>query len=784
MQGLLPAALTRPSLSLANLASHTQQLAPAPRRTVQLYLQDQYHTRGEYELGPPASDEFEGVETSGGAGRKRKAEEEGGSTRRERERRKDTALVLHAFDDPAGSPAQAASSQPAKKRPTLAGALRPRVSGATLLSSPAPPATKKQRGEEGAGGPSGSSEVLVARVDRREKAAEGEKRERKGKGKAKEVEQVDEPIKEKEKNSAAKKKGKLRAEPVNNEEAEELEDRLRGRRERRANKAFIRKDRTQSAAALGAAAASKVKASSSKAKAKKRKAASDASSVDEDEEDEEPKKRKKRRSKEGESRVAVQEMQRPGGIGSSRLTLKPPKALGIFNKGKASVRTKVGKQLPDLAFSELNFLNGPRPSPPSSPSQSSSSSSAEDAYAGPAFTQTKLPRTYGSKTKTRRSSSFFPPLDEEAENAPGAAGRAVRSPAMAKKTPTKEKKKEKEKQVKAQAVKSKKPARLVFSHVEIPLRRSSSSASNMSLARLRSVAPIRSPNKPARRAIAAAAAPDCASTADSALSAASLARRNRARPSAAVEAEEEEEEAPSMLGGFDVGLEPEQEEQVDEHQHHQQQRFGESSSSVNIASLYRALNEAYGEGSIRVDEREEQQVEQHVEQQTAGSSSVDVAAFLPLLRASSAVVDEVDLASTASAAPFLPGPAPGGAFFPSLGGSAAPSLVGGHGEEPVEYAEPAAFFPDALPAADSAPAVFSSVSSLDPSVAPSALPSSAADHPPAFLGLVSSSALLRSSSSPAKHGSNRLEDAVLGDVLQDEQGFREAMRRQWPRTRC
>jgi hypothetical protein len=138
---------------------------------------------------------------------------------------------------------------------------------------------------------------------------------------------------------------------------------LRARRERRANKAFIRKDRTQSSAAVGAAAAAKVKKAS-----KKRCGESD--------ENESPSpekvKKKKRTSAEKGSRAKVQDLRRPSAIGAQRLTvrsllyisrtsltflsvqLKPPKQLGgIFNKGKASTRIKVGKQ---RAQSSSTFL--------------------------------------------------------------------------------------------------------------------------------------------------------------------------------------------------------------------------------------------------------------------------------------------------------------------------------------------------------------------------------------------------------------------------------------------
>jgi hypothetical protein len=172
--------------------------------------------------------------------------------------------------------------------------------------------------------------------------------------------------------------------------------------------------------------------------------------------------------------------------------------------------------VPDLAFSELNFLNAPRPSPPSP----ASSSSLDDDLPPPTdLLKSKLPRTYGSKSKTRRSSSKHFPVNEDEESEEAAPAREDPPP------PSKKKEK-----IATVVPPPKKRQRLVFSGVEIPVRRSSSSSS---LTRPRSllVPPLRSPSKPVSKSLRAveqvSASASASTTNDSALSAASLARRRR-----------------------------------------------------------------------------------------------------------------------------------------------------------------------------------------------------------------------------------------------------------------
>ncbi|BGP16376.1 hypothetical protein JCM10213_004919 [Rhodosporidiobolus nylandii] len=831
MQALLPAVTGQASLSLANLASHTHREGLAPRRTVQLFLQDQRAVQGQYLLRPPPSDEFDGIDTSTfpphlSPGRKRKVREDDSEA--------GTALVLHSFQEGQGgsraTPVAKKGEPFAKKKPSLVAAMRPRLSSAATGSSPVTAPENKgvlrvaADDDVGAAQASGSSSILVPRAEQTEKvdhrrtrlptqpaqdahAAMEEERDdgdkadqkgqgaaEKGKGKAEEkgkrkgkarekgkAKAKDEP--QKLSKSALAKKGKLRAEAVDEDEKQEVEERLRARRERRANKAFIRKDRSQSAAAVGAAAASKLK------KTKKRGAGDDSSTADDDSQGEKAKKMKRRGSAAQESRSMLQELQRPGNIGGGRLTLKPSGKAGIFNNGKASARTKVGHQLPDLAFSELNFLNGPRRSPPA-PSSPRSSSSLENLPPPISLHQTKLPRIYGSKSKPRRSSTKpLPATDEGAEqqSEPG-----LRSPPHKAKTTA------------VEATTTKKSGRRVFSHVEIPVRRTSSSASLSSLPLPRSLAQAKKTPVPSRLT---AAAPS-SETNDSVLSAASLARRKAQRateqrvplhtsrgelqPMLRAAAASVEQVAPSYGGGFEAPFQPQDElpPAVLE------------SSEIGTASLQRIIDAAcepvVDQGQLQREERRASSFEfgstavaQSSEQPCASPLDGAFIYLRPPLPAALAAVDTAGEVDEASRTPSLREPhISSGSFADETGEEAYGAAMDVDGER-AEAALDAAFslapgvdarYP--FPSSDH-PAggggTFPTISSASFATS-SALPAAASSVPwPAFFdpgdSIVGASSFLRRGERAAGFG-------VADGDLQDEGAFREAMRKQWPRTRC
>ncbi|GAA5845518.1 hypothetical protein JCM9279_003059 [Rhodotorula babjevae] len=510
MQGLLARASapssSNPELSSANLAHHTSLHPPAPRRTVQAYLATTPATPAAFD-DPPLSPtkvaaEFDGVNTPPrfrawrDARLREGAEAQGCAAGLKRPRRADEALVLHRPD--AGDDGDKAA--PLTKKPLLVQAMRGRVSSSTALA-PAPasmPGRKRAlegegKGEGGRGeAASATSSILVPRAERAH-VKDGRK---KGKRKGKE--------KEKEKKAGkVPKGGKLRAEAETEVELDEVEQRLQARRERRQAKALIRKDRTLSAAAVGTAAAEKVKASR-----RRRRAASDGES-DEDQENEGVSRKKvKRTTKESRSRKVVQEMGKAKNVTQGRLTLKPKPQIGIFNKGKASTRTRLGgKGIPDLAFSERAFLDGAA-SPSCSSSSSSAGTASSDSLPAPAaLVGAPRRRTYGSKpanrsSLSRRASSSWPalahepaapdsPLLDSSSPAPTPAGRAP-APAAAPD---------------AASAPHSKPRRSLsrrFSHIELPVR-------------------------PASPAASSSAPPRNVLESDSALSAESLARRQRLR---------------------------------------------------------------------------------------------------------------------------------------------------------------------------------------------------------------------------------------------------------------
>lgn len=337
MQGLLQAALPHPALaplSSTNLASHTRSNPPAPRRTVTHYVLQQapYVSRTAhegYEVGPPPSDEFEGVKTpprAKDAGRKRALEEIEGDETGPR-KRKDEALVLHADDGHFARPRASESAEVKRKKPLLAMQLKGRSSSASATPVAGP---SRPPGEDAE--PSPSSSFLIPRAGALEvldAAPVKPRRRSKGKGKENDAESA-------KKASPKKRKGRLRAEAEEADELDEVEERtvahpcsrcflahtrtdctgLRARRERRRERALNRKDRTVTSAAVGAAAASRVKA------AQKKKRGDDASSDDE-EEGARRKSKRKRGSKEEVTRRKVQEMDKPSGVKAGRLTVRP-----------------------------------------------------------------------------------------------------------------------------------------------------------------------------------------------------------------------------------------------------------------------------------------------------------------------------------------------------------------------------------------------------------------------------------------------------------------------------
>ncbi|GAA5909191.1 hypothetical protein JCM5296_000814 [Sporobolomyces johnsonii] len=541
MQALLaPAAPAPASLTLDNLASHTQRQSLAPRRTVQIYLQGIAQVKGEYDLAPPRFDEFGPLEATAlhphqldSERRKRKARADDGD---------ETALVLHDStkeeDEKGFKDDMRKDDAPHKKKPSLVAAMRPRLSS-NQTNSPPLASTSKLCLRQADPHASGSSSILVPRMQQRasrkasspvqeeeENKENASKRTKHRKGKGKAIEPREEtPVVARK---ADKGKGKLRAEPQDAEEAQELEERLQARKERRRNKAFIRKNHTQSAAATGAAAAAKLKAS------KKRRHDDDDLETGSDMDDvaaTKKGKKKEKRSAEQSSHRRLQDLQRPKGIGEARLTLKPPKELGIFNKGKASVRTKVGKQLPDLAFSEMNFLNSTRLAPPAP----SSSSSSDDLQPPPALAKqptkpsTGGHKTYGTKSKShRRPAAAELNLDSSSRSSMDSDAPILRPPPkpVVKKLATS-----------LEARPAKKQSRLVFSHVEVPPSRMSSSAGSSRRAfRLPDSLDMDVPSL--RRLNRSVQRPMDLGSQSSAHSAESLARRRTSRRAVAAEAQD------------------------------------------------------------------------------------------------------------------------------------------------------------------------------------------------------------------------------------------------------
>ncbi|GAA5865648.1 hypothetical protein JCM1840_003203 [Sporobolomyces johnsonii] len=783
MQALLaPAAPAPASLTLDNLASHTQRQSLAPRRTVQIYLQGIAQVKGEYDLAPPRFDEFGPLEATSlhphqldSERRKRKARADDGE---------ETALVLHDSskeEDEKGLKGDMRKDDaPHKKKPSLVAAMRPRLSS-NQTNSPPLASTSKLFPRQADPHASGSSSILVPRMQQRasrkasspvqeeeenKENASKRTKDRKGKGKAVEP-RGETPVVARK---ADKGKGKLRAEPEDAGEAQELEERLQARKERRRNKAFIRKDHTQSAAATGAAAAAKLKAS------KKRQHDDDdletGSGVDDVAATKKGKKKDKR-SAEQSSHRRLQDLQRPKGIGEARLTLKPPKELGIFNKGKASVRTKVGKQLPDLAFSEMNFLNSTRLAPPAS----SSSSSSDDQQPPPALAKqpakpsTGGHKTYGTKSKShRRPAAAELNLDSSSRSSMDSDAPILRPPPNpgVKKLATS-----------LEAGPAKKQSRLVFSHVEVPpSRMSSSTGSSRRAFRLpdnldMDVPLLRRLNRSAQR-------PMDLGSQSSAHSAESLARRRTSRRAVAAEAQDGMEVQRSYLvpSTSTRRLQASFQDHVLAPEHEGMQYFDAGLPDAATAPTFSPLRSyAATEALIKsasgsmdtdsIDRLLQQYAPSEVASSFVGPATNRYVQPGPFGYTHLAQVVQKDgLLDQSEGAPAFDEPATKGqpsSEFQALGGWAAVAPSPGDGR----HLQQSARFVDGGVDSDSTPSFL---------------------HPPNehFVAMASEQgrqSLLK--------GEGIVEgDGWVGDlhgkgqVDDDEAAFRDAMRRQWPRTKC
>ncbi|GAA5925759.1 uncharacterized protein JCM15063_005109 [Sporobolomyces koalae] len=298
----------------------------------------------------------------------------------------DTALVMH-LAAPKNENQQTKGSVPLKKKPSLVSAMRPRFVPTTNTSS-SPVAKSGVKAEKPRKYLShGSTSDAEKENQDKSRVRRNSQSQRKSGHNAKEE-------KKELVHKSDKSKGKLRMEPETEKEAAELEERLEARKQRRRNKAFSRKDRSQPAAATGAAAALRVKKPKKHDGSDREESAAEGREAD--------KKRKKgRRSAEQSGRDIVQGLHRPGGVGLGRLTLRSSTQLGIFNKGKASVRARVGRAVPDLAFSEMRFLNSTRSPEPEHADLTASVSEAEDGHHSTSRRRrVSAPKTYGTKPKT------------------------------------------------------------------------------------------------------------------------------------------------------------------------------------------------------------------------------------------------------------------------------------------------------------------------------------------------------------------------------------------------
>ncbi|GAA6063334.1 hypothetical protein JCM10212_003920 [Sporobolomyces blumeae] len=493
---LTAAAAPLSSLTEANLRSHTSTNGPQARRTIESYLASisQVHGQFDHSEPPPAFDNTDSTHSTFAplAGpssaplvqdRKRPRDD---VTRRDAE--EETALVIHDQGRQGESGMRGLlksgdrNKLDGKKRPTLVSALRPRLASIAVNDEATPSGDKKPSARRHAAQQkeaAGTERLSLGgdKENRRSRGDPGAQDERGLKKRAEKEAALLDASKERVAPKKIKGKGRLREEVENEEEVAELEERLDGRKERRRQKALVRRDTTRSAAATGVAAAANLR----KGRRKRDEDDSDESGGGDD------LKRTKRgrRAAETDGRERVNALERPRLIGPGRLTVKPPRNLGIFNKGKASARTAVGRPVPDLAFSEMNFLNSTRPPPPASSSSSTSVSEEEIELAKvdqrEKMKKTARPdgvKTYGIRSKNRRRSVASIPLSLS----PAAEHARLRSSASPKKG---------EKAGKARTIehgtneanrnkgKTRSRPRLVFSHVAAPSRQSSSSLSSL-----------------------------------------------------------------------------------------------------------------------------------------------------------------------------------------------------------------------------------------------------------------------------------------------------------------
>lgn len=327
-----PFQLTEP-----NLRSHTSLEGIAPRRTVQIYLNGITEAQSFFEIPsdtivdpetPPSLGTLAAPRALAPAPSSSKRRQHVDSLERD-EPAADTALVMHTQLAPQGAlKTGAASSARPHKKPSLVSAMRPRLSSVPRKPTPEQDTGKKARRKDPSALPAPNSNKENTRVlHRRERANRGRK-----------IEVFDSRVGPVVNKSAEKGKGRLRAEVEDDEEAKELEEResgrranlcsrcltlnlfciagLEARRERRRNKAFIRKDRSQTAKATGIAAAAAM------TKTNKRRTHGDEMSDPEGETIGRRQSKKGRRSAEQSGREVVQGLDRPAAIGPGRLTVR------------------------------------------------------------------------------------------------------------------------------------------------------------------------------------------------------------------------------------------------------------------------------------------------------------------------------------------------------------------------------------------------------------------------------------------------------------------------------
>ena len=337
---------TPPRLTEPNLHNHTRIEGIAPRRTVQIYLQSIKQADGYFELPPPPLDESRSPPArlvdrplnlyphpNEPESKRRRLEDEDEGTR-------DTALVMHHSavrkkekDENIGI--RKPESAPLKKKPSLVSAMRARLTSLPNKSS-SPLRKDGKEKEKGKGSERKRDVGTTSGFDELLDFEEGEKENHKKRDAGNKRKVKDKAV-EKSKEKSEKGKGKLRTEPENEKEADELEDResplsplsmstailmiptgLEARKERRRNKAFIRKDRSQSAAATGAAAASKLSITGKK---KRERGEEESESEASEGRDRRGKKKGRRKTAEQDGREQIQDLSRPAGVGKGRLTV-------------------------------------------------------------------------------------------------------------------------------------------------------------------------------------------------------------------------------------------------------------------------------------------------------------------------------------------------------------------------------------------------------------------------------------------------------------------------------